>query len=82
MEKAESCPIKRCLQSYCVAVALQRYIAIIVGGKKSIYSSFFTEEDRKKWLDAGNLNLIELSSENTSEIVKSGLELYGFGRGW
>lgn len=33
MEKAESCPIKRCLQSYCVAVALQRYIAIIVGGK-------------------------------------------------
>ena len=50
--------------------------------KKSIYSSFFTEEDRKKWLDAGNLNLIELSLENTSEIVKSGLELYGFGRGW
>ena len=50
--------------------------------KKSIYSSFFTEEDREKWLVTGNLNLIELSSENTSETVKSGLELYGFGRGW
>ena len=50
--------------------------------KKSGYSSFFTEEDRKKWIDTGNLKLIELSSENVSETVKSGLELYGFGRGW
>ena len=82
MEKAESCPIKRCLQSYCVAVALQRYIAIIVGGKSQSIARSLQKRTIKNGLNAGNLNLIELSSENTSEIVKSGLELYGFGRGW
>ena len=50
--------------------------------QKPIYRTFFTQQDREKWIETGRLRLIKLMSGNAPENVKSGFELYGFGRDW
>ena len=50
--------------------------------KKPLYCRFFLDEDRRKWIDSKHLQLIELSTKNVANDIKSGFELYGAGKPW
>lgn len=50
--------------------------------EKLIYRRFFTEEDKKRWIDTKRLQLIELSTENAADNIKNGFELYGARKTW